>query len=144
MGDHTEAFEVDFDPAKISFDQLLEIFWTLHNPARRSGSVQYQAAVFTADDTQHQRALSSRDRVAARLTRFYRAEDYHQKYLLRRRDDLLAEFSGYDPRAFTDSTVAARLNGYLGGHGGHAQLEAELSTFGLTAPNEHKLLRGTR
>ncbi len=155
LGDHTEAFELDFDPARISYAELLELFWASHNPARSSHSIQYMAAVFTADDEQRQLALDSRDQIAGRLgrdvqtriaplTRFYRAEDYHQKYLLRRRDDFLVEFSAYSPTAFTDSTVAARLNGYLGGHGDPTQLAAELGTFGLSSNTNERLSAAVR
>jgi peptide-methionine (S)-S-oxide reductase len=150
MGDHTEAFQLDYDPSRISYAELLELFWAAHNPARESYSIQYMAAAFTEGDEQLRLALESRARIAERigravktrvapLTRFYRAEDYHQKYLLRRRDDFVKEFASYGPQAFTDSTVAARLNGYLGGKGSPAQLEAELSSFGLSPTARERL-----
>lgn len=47
--------------------------------------------------------------------RFYRAEDYHQKYYLQHHP-LMAEFADYTPSQFADSTVAARLNAYAAGH----------------------------
>ena len=151
MGDHTEAFQLVYEPRRLSYAELLELFWAAHNPARRSHSVQYMAAVFTEGDEQHRLALDSRARVATRLgpevhtrlaplTHFYRAEDYHQKYALRRRDDFLKEFGpAYGPRAFADSTVAARLNGYLSGAGSPEQLQSELPGFGLSADANERL-----
>jgi peptide-methionine (S)-S-oxide reductase len=82
------------------------------------------AAVFPGDADQLARAIASRDRLGADIAtpvianaRFYLAEDYHQKYHLRRHVDLLREFAAYSPKQFVDSTVAARLNGYVGGRG---------------------------
>jgi peptide-methionine (S)-S-oxide reductase len=65
--------------------------------------------------------------------RFVLAEDYHQKYHLRRHRDLMMDFEGYSARELVDSTVAARLNGYVAGRGKLAQLRDELPGFGLSA-----------
>jgi len=98
---HAEVVEVDFDPEKVSYDQLLDIFWESHDPTTRNrqgpdvGS-QYRSAVFTHDADQQARAEASRARLDAggRLRRpivteitpassFHRAEDYHQQYLVK-------------------------------------------------------------
>ena len=73
---------------------------------------------------------------------FYRAEAYHQKYRLRHVPELMEEFSVIypDDDDFVDSTVAARLNGYLGGHGTFEALEAELSGLGLSLEGNKRLL----
>ena len=65
---------------------------------------------------------------------FYLAEDYHQKYLLRRNPGLMSEFSRMYPqvRLFIDSTAAAGVNGYLGGHGSTEQLQQEIKRLGLS------------
>jgi hypothetical protein len=70
---------------------------------------------------------------------FYCAEDYHQKYSLRHRADLLDEFRarGYDDRQLVDSTVAARLNGYLAGEG--VPTDEDLVALGLSASARGRL-----
>ncbi|HLL21383.1 MAG TPA: peptide-methionine (S)-S-oxide reductase, partial [Kofleriaceae bacterium] len=140
---HTEAFALDFDPRVITYDDLLAQFWAAHDPARPAYRRQYMAAIFPSAQ-QHAAAIASRDRIAATLgdrtvetailpdARFYFAEDYHQKYHLRHDATLMAELAHYAPRAFVDSTVAARLNGFAAGHGSIAQLEAELDLMQLS------------
>ena len=145
IGDHSETIQIDFDPARISYRRLLELFWTRHDPTARSGSLQYRAAVFYHDTEQKRIALETRDQTAERLKRplrtellpftgFTRAEAYHQKYYLRNRRELMQEFLrfGFSDREFADSTAAARVNGVLGGHGTRTQLEDELPLLGLT------------
>lgn len=150
LGDHTESLQIDYDPTRLSYTELLEMFWTGHHPGSESFSRQYMAAVFYANAQQKQDAMESRDRVAVRLghevrtiiaplTRFYRAEDYHQKYSLRHHPLLMAELEGYTPPEFVDSTVAARLNGYVARQGNPAQLADEIDDFGLSAPARQKL-----
>jgi len=98
---HTEAVLVVFDPAVISYDQLLKVFWEGHDPTQgmRQGAdigTQYRSAVYAADDAQLAAAQASRDQYQARLRDagygpitteiapagpFYYAEEYHQQYL---------------------------------------------------------------
>ncbi|HTX56170.1 MAG TPA: peptide-methionine (S)-S-oxide reductase MsrA [Candidatus Acidoferrales bacterium] len=96
---HAEAVEVIFDPAEISYDQLLDVFWKIHDPTQvdRQGpdiGSQYRSSVFTHTPEQFVSAMTSRDRAQAQLRRrivtkivpatiFYRAEDYHQRYVER-------------------------------------------------------------
>jgi len=99
---HAEAVEVAFDPDKVSYDDLLESFWTIHNPTTKNrqgpdvGS-QYRSAIFYHDDDQRESALASRDVLqgAGRFSGdivteivpagpFYPAEEYHQQYLEKR------------------------------------------------------------
>lgn len=65
---------------------------------------------------------------------FHLAEDFHQKYVLRRSPELMADFDAMYPDAagFVASTAAARVNGYLGGWGTAASLAAEIDGFGLS------------
>lgn len=99
---HAEVVETTFDPARISFDRLLEAFWEAHDPTtlNRQGpdvGSQYRSAIFTHGPTQEAAARASRDRLQAssRFGReivteitpagpFYLAEDYHQQYLEKR------------------------------------------------------------
>ncbi|MBC5823665.1 MAG: peptide-methionine (S)-S-oxide reductase MsrA [Candidatus Eremiobacteraeota bacterium] len=96
---HAEAIEVLFDPARVSFDRLLDVFWEIHDPTtpNRQGpdfGTQYRSAIFYHSAAQQAAAISSRDRLNAsgRLrapvvteiapaSDFYKAEDYHQGYL---------------------------------------------------------------
>ena len=145
MGDHTETVQVDYDPDRISYRQLLDIFWQSHRPERRSWSRQYMHAVFYHDEDQRSQAEASRaalavqigDNVETRvmpLRSFTMAEDYHQKYLLKGHGKLNGELAGIYPshRDLVDSTAAARLNGYVGGHGNQAQLSREIAGLGLS------------
>jgi peptide-methionine (S)-S-oxide reductase len=98
---HTEAVLVAYDPAKVSYEDLLRTFWEGHDPTQgmRQGNdvgTQYRSAIYTYDDAQREAALASRDRYQERLRAaghgditteiadarpFYYAEDYHQQYL---------------------------------------------------------------
>jgi peptide-methionine (S)-S-oxide reductase len=98
---HTEAVQVVFDPARISYEDLLAHFWEEHDPTQgmRQGAdvgTQYRSAIYTTTDAQLRTAEASRDAYAAELKRagygditteiapawpFYYAEDYHQQYL---------------------------------------------------------------
>ena len=143
MGDHTEAFALDFDPNVVTYDELLAEFWASHEASRPAYSRQYMAAAFPSAQ-QLDAALASRARLPGAETpvigsaRFYQAEDYHQKYYLRHDRALMAEFAAYAPQAFVDSTAAARLNAYVAGHGSLAQLDRELPELALsTAAANH-------
>ena len=156
MGDHTETVQVDYDPAQISYDQLLDLFWTTHNPARKARSTQYRNAVFFHDQTQEQLALASKARLEKKrglrvetrilpLVTFTPAEPYHQKNLLKTRD-IVKEMTRIYPlkEAFNNSTAVARLNGYAGGYGTRKQLLAEIDRLGLSDTGKKKLLKMVR
>lgn len=144
IGDHTETVEIDFDPSRVSYADLLDVFWSAHRPTSRPFSRQYMSAILTHDDGQLRLAEESRDRLAAAigtiytriepLDTFYMAEEYHQKYRLRNAPALFREMRGYYPDAddFRDSTAAARLNGFLDGNGDCSELEAEIEGYGLS------------
>ena len=151
LGDHTESIEVDYDPGIISYEDLLKIFWRSHDPGSRSWSRQYMSAIFYHNEEQKKLALESRKREEAKTggkmyteiapaSRFYRAEDYHQKYYLRQRPELIRELKAIYPsnEDFQDSTVAARLNGYLAVKGSYAAIQAELGD--LLPPEESRKL----
>ena len=95
---HAEAVEVEYDPNEISFDELLNIFWSNHNPTtlNRQGpdiGVQYRSAIFYHDEEQKQLAEKSKKELdnsgkypspivteIVPAPKFYKAEEYHQKY----------------------------------------------------------------
>jgi peptide-methionine (S)-S-oxide reductase len=93
---HAEAVEIVYDPAKVSYEKLLEVFWRNIDPTvadRQFCDVgpQYRSAVFVHDATQRKAAEASRDAAQKKLgvpvkteivaaSRFYPAEEYHQDY----------------------------------------------------------------
>jgi peptide-methionine (S)-S-oxide reductase len=99
---HAEAVEVDYDPAKVSYNDLLNVFWENHDPTQlnRQGpdfGTQYRSAIFYHSPEQEQEAQKSKDELekSKRFSRpivtqivpattFYEAEDYHQQYLEKR------------------------------------------------------------
>ena len=126
LGDHTESIEVDYDPGVVSYADLLKVFQQGHNPGSRSWSRQYMSAIFYHNEEQKKLAVESLEQEEARThkktyteilpaSRFYQAEDYHQKYYLRQRPELIRELKAIYPADddFVNSTVAARLNSYL-------------------------------
>lgn len=157
MGDHTETVQIDYDPRRISFEQLLEIFWESHDPTSRPYSVQYKNAVFFHSPEQEQAAAASKAALEKKLGQevatqivplksFTMAEDYHQKYMLKHhqiKNEIMAIYP--DHHDFVDSTAAARLNGYAGQYGTREQMEEELDLLGLSQAGKEKLkemLRG--
>ena len=111
------------------------------------------SVIFFHNDEQKWLALETRDREAARVkgsitteitpfAAFYLAEAYHQKYYLRQVPELMQEFSAIYPATqdFINSTAAARVNGYLSSYSSPADLEEEISTFGLSPAGNKKLL----
>ena len=128
LGNHTEVVQVEFDPDAVTYRELLDLAFESHAPNRQTGNTQYQNVVLTATNAQHatlDEFLSSRgltaDGIGTRveqLSRFYPAEDYHQKYKLRSVSSLMDAFddAGYDDEAVRESPIAAKLNGYAAGH----------------------------
>ncbi len=96
---HAEAIEVIFDPARVSYRELLDAFWHIHNPTtlgRQGWDVgsQYRSAIFFHDPEQERLAHATRESEQRSLVkpivteivpaaRFYRAEEYHQRYFER-------------------------------------------------------------
>jgi peptide-methionine (S)-S-oxide reductase len=98
---HAEAVRVVYDPAKVSYEELLKVFWEAHDPTQgmRQGNdvgTQYRSVIFVRSDEQRRAAERSRDAFQRSLTaaghgqitteivdapEFYFAEDYHQQYL---------------------------------------------------------------
>lgn len=127
-------FQIDFDPAMLSYEELLQQIWENRRGGRSYGR-QYMEAVLCMDAEQE--ATARRLGIHAPIVtgaRFYLAEDYHQKYYLRRDRVLFAELADYAPHELVESTVAARLNGYVSGQGSLARLRDELPLLGLSAP----------
>ncbi|MFT5300133.1 MAG: peptide-methionine (S)-S-oxide reductase [Mariniblastus sp.] len=146
MGDHTEAMQVDFDPADIGFEEIASLFWRMHNPCGSAFSTQYRSAIWYHDPEQQEaleRTLVAVDnQYTGRVTTaveplgtFYLAENYHQKYRLQSERALMSAFNAMYPdfEDFNRSTAVARLNGFLSGTGSKKLFEAESESYGLTA-----------
>ena len=160
LGDQTETVQVDYDPKKISYSQLLDFFWEAHDPGSRVWSRQYMNAVFYHNETQRQLAEQSKaalEKKSGRTVRskilpvntFYMAEEYHQKYMLKGDSELSKEMTKIYPKSkdFINSTAVARLNGYVGGFGNKEQLGREIDSLGLSAHGRQRLEKqvlGTR
>ena len=99
---HAEVVQVTYDPAEVAYDQLLEVFWGVHNPTtlNRQGpdiGTQYRSVIFFHSPEQEAAAHAAKERLekSGRYSRpivtqivpaaeFYRAEEYHQRYLEKR------------------------------------------------------------
>jgi peptide-methionine (S)-S-oxide reductase len=99
---HAEAVKVDYDPKVVSYGQLLDVFWSAHDPTtvNRQGpdvGTQYRSAIFFDSEEEYQAATASRKKLAdsgrfrrpivteiRRAKQFYLAEEYHQQYLEKR------------------------------------------------------------
>ncbi len=169
LGDYTECIEMDFDPNQVSFEQLLDLFWQAHSPFSPPYSRQYRSLILYHNSEQERMAKASKaaleenDAAMPRnqmkqlllhsrlrghvyteiepFKEFYLAEGYHQKYYLRRADQIMAEVESRFPSVeqLVASKEVARLNGYVSGHGTQAQLEKEISDFGLSPAAQRRL-----
>ena len=99
---HAEAVEVTFDPARVTYEKLLDVFWGEHDPTQKNRQgpdvgTQYRTAIFTHSPEQKAQAEASRERlvksgrfsrpIATEIVpavRFWPAEEYHQRYLEKR------------------------------------------------------------
>ena len=101
---HAEVVEIEFDPSRVSYGELLDLFWKIHDPTtlNRQGpdtGTQYRSAIFFLTDEQELIAKSSKeamdesaafypDAIVTEITpasTFYRAEEHHQRYLEKRK-----------------------------------------------------------
>jgi peptide-methionine (S)-S-oxide reductase len=99
---HAESLEVTFDPARVSYEQLVDVFFSSHNPTTKNRQgfdvgTQYRSAIFFHTPEQEEAARAAKEKVEERLhwpkkvvteitpaSEFYPAEDYHQRYLEKR------------------------------------------------------------
>ena len=94
---HVEVVQIKFDPSKVSYEKLLDLFWKIHDPTQlnRQGpdiGTQYKSIIFYHSKKQEMKALKSKkeiqnkfkDKITTQIKKastFYKAEEYHQKYL---------------------------------------------------------------
>jgi peptide-methionine (S)-S-oxide reductase len=125
---HAEAVQVVYDPTKVSYEDLLKVFWENHDPTQgmRQGNdvgTQYRSAIYASTDEQLATALASRDAFAptvrtaglgditTEITKagpFYYAEDYHQQYLSSQKNPY--GYCNHGPNGLTCPVGVARLS----------------------------------
>lgn len=99
---HAEAVQVEYDPSKVSYEQLLDVFWNNHDPTQlnRQGpdvGTQYRSVIFYRTPEQKKAAIASKEKLEKSgkyknpivteimpASKFFKAEDYHQQYLEKR------------------------------------------------------------
>ncbi|GAA0142184.1 reductase [Lithospermum erythrorhizon] len=129
LGNHAECVQIEYDPRKISFRQLLEVFWTSHDPRQVFGQGpdvgnQYRSIIFTNGPEESSLAAVSKEREQTRLKTsvvttqihslgtFHPAEPEHQKFELKRHPFLLQLIGNLPEEELERSSMAAKLNGY--------------------------------
>ncbi|MBI2652639.1 peptide-methionine (S)-S-oxide reductase MsrA [Candidatus Woesearchaeota archaeon] len=101
---HAEAVQVEYDPSIVSYEKLLDVFWSIHDPTqwhRQEPDIgsQYRSAVFYHNEEQKKAAIASKEKLEksgkykkpivteiAPSSTFYKAEEYHQKYWLKNKN----------------------------------------------------------
>jgi peptide-methionine (S)-S-oxide reductase len=153
LGNHSETIEIDYDPAVISYERLLDVFWDSHNPTVPAYSTQYKSIIFYHDEEQRRLAVESKARQESEkqseiyteivpYSEFYLAEDYHQKYCLSQEYALMKELTEIYPdmESFVNSTAVARLNGYACGYGSSENLQEDIDNLGLSEAGAARIL----
>ena len=156
LGDHTESFQLDFDRAVVSYEELLDLFFAEHSPYSAPYSVQYKSAIFYADAAQKLAAEKKKAALEEEkdttvytdilpLETFYLAEAYHQKYYLRKLPLLVQELEAKYPtlEAFLDAPSVTRINSYAWGCGTLEDLLEDLPSYDLS-PEAEEVLKKAR
>jgi len=153
LGDHSESIEIQYDANVITYGELLNIFWNLHNPVYETTNRQYMSRIFYLDDGQKSEALEMKRQIEAAngekiyteivpLENFYLAEGYHQKYYLQNTTKLYqtlkAIYGGFGN--LVRSTLAARINGYIAGNLSISSLKEEMDLVELPEDQYEKVL----
>ncbi|MDN5708530.1 peptide-methionine (S)-S-oxide reductase [Tetzosporium hominis] len=147
MGDHTETVEVDFDPRVLSYGEILRHFWRNHYPRRDDymgrqylsllryrGKEQEETVDRVKREMEAELGMTIETDIAP-FSAFTLAEDYHQKYYLKRYPKAFEQLKDLmpHPSVLTNSTFAARLNGFVKGYGEKERLLDEISGWNIPA-----------
>ena len=107
---HAEAVHVEFNPSKVSYEELLDVFWSIHDPTQlnRQGpdvGTQYRSAISYHNEKQKKAAIASKEKLEKSgkfrnpivtaivpISEFYKAEKYHQRYLEKRKSRIFNLF----------------------------------------------------
>ncbi|GIO32575.1 MULTISPECIES: peptide-methionine (S)-S-oxide reductase MsrA [Paenibacillus] len=159
MGDHTETVEVDFDPAVLSYEDLLNVFWDHHRPENINGykGRQYQSMLLYRSLEQKEmigrvlqkRGAAGKGEPATEIHRFavfYAAEERHQKYYLKRHSHAVERLlTLYPSIAEMDrSTLAARLNGLAKGYANRSGVLEEINRWPLPEEERERIMACVR
>ena len=155
MGDHSETVNMFFDPTVISYEQLVRLFWENHDATkdRFYKERQYISILFYQNETQYKMAKeihSEYEKAQGKeiqtefqsFNHFYTAEDHHQKYFLRRFKGATESIKNLfpDEPSFIQSTIAARLNGFVRERGKLPDIKEEITHWGLDQANTELVL----
>uniref|UniRef100_A0A1D1ZFH2 Peptide methionine sulfoxide reductase A5 n=1 Tax=Anthurium amnicola TaxID=1678845 RepID=A0A1D1ZFH2_9ARAE len=129
LGDHAECVKIEYDPKRIQFKQLLDVFWSSHDSTQVFGQGpdvgnQYRSIIFTDGTLEARLAVLSKEREQTKsrdsivttqiqkLGIFYPAESDHQKFALKRNQFLLQMMGNLPEEELERSSLAAKLNSY--------------------------------
>lgn len=148
LKDHSETTQIQFNPEKVTYSELLTIFWEQHDYVTPI-QAQYKSAIFYNTEAQREEAEASLARVQqghlgqakfkgmpvltliAPATTFYIAELYHQKYFLQCNKEIFSLLHYVRHEDLIDDTIATSLNGYLHGSGTVGAFMEEVDTWPL-------------
>lgn len=159
LGDHTEVVEVTFEPDRISFAMIVELFWSRHNPVNINDykGRQYQSLLMYDSEEQlhsmqdvlgtlEEQGKGRPDTEIVPRSVFYPAENRHQKYYLKRYPDAVRHLEALYPseEALTGGTLAARLNGLAKGYTNLTRIVQEIEAWPVSMEERQKLIRLVR
>lgn len=145
--DHVEAVQVEYDPDSLAFPDLVEAFWSAHDPTEQPDSPRYRRTVFWHEAPQRRAleaalaAVDAADTAVEPFVEFDLAAPGHQKYRLRQHDDLTAKLRQWRDVDIRESPLATKLNGYVVGHGTRESFAAALDELGVEGIPRKRLLR---
>ncbi len=153
MGDHTETVQIDFDPAVLSYEEVLRHFWDNHYPNRdeykgrqyisllRFHSTQQQSTIARIKEEMENKLGEKIDTDIAPYDHFTLAEERHQKYYLKRYPRILKQLEPHysNTEKLQDSIFAARLNGFAKGFGSREKLMAEIADWNISEQSRKEL-----
>jgi peptide-methionine (S)-S-oxide reductase len=130
MGDHTECIEIDYDPSVVSYKDLLDHFWLMHSGVNHGYKArQYLSLVLWRTEEERITAETKKKEHEAKkgypieteiaaFSHFTRAENYHQKFFLRRFNKAFKPLEAYfgSEKQLVDATASARLNAVAHGN----------------------------
>lgn len=147
IDDYTETVEIVFDPHLLSLESLLHIFWQTHDATKNRfyKERQYISLIIFQNIQQKKIAENIKQMEEKRqgkeiqtefqvATLFYPAEDYHQKYFLRRFKEATKNVQKLfpDEETFIRSTISARLNGFIRENKSLPEIKEEIKNWGLS------------
>ncbi|SFL51754.1 peptide-methionine (R)-S-oxide reductase MsrB [Halanaerobium salsuginis] len=153
IGDQTETIQIDYDPAKISYQELLEKFFVSHNAYAEPYSSQYASKILYHNQSQQKAALAFKEKLETKtgqeikteikpLKKFYLAENYHQKFRLQQHKEFKKYYlTQMSFNEFLNSPTITKLNAYLAGKGKEEWLLQNLNDLALTNHLAEQLLK---